>query len=75
MLTLYHLFSKHFCHDEYFEFTIYAISPQQAFDLEKKYAEKDPDSYYYFNEDITNWDIEEVTLSKPKVIQDSILYG
>lgn len=73
-MKLYHLFSKDFAHDDCFEFTVYAKSHQQAFNLAKEYAMR-YDDYYFFDDDITNWDIEEVKLEKPQIIQDSVLYG
>lgn len=73
-MRLYHLVSKECGHDEFFEFSVYAKSHQEAFNLAKKYAKYYKDDYD-FNGDISNWKVKEVTLDKPKVIQSSILYG
>lgn len=72
-MELYHLFSKHFGHDDYFEFTVFAGSHQQAFELAKKYASRD--GQFYFDDDISHWKIEAVSLDKAQVIQSSIFYG
>lgn len=73
-MKLYHLHVEECCHDEFFEFTVYANSHQEAFNLAKKYAEH-YSADYDFDDDISHWKIEAVKLNHPQVIQDSILYA
>lgn len=61
-------------YDEFIEFTVYARSHQQAFNLVKAYAKQWEDDYY-FDDDISHWKIEAVKLNHTQVIQDSILYA
>ena len=74
-MKLYHLTVNHCGHEDFFEFTVYAKSHQQAFNLAKTYAKQWEDDYYYFDDDISHWKIEVVKLDHPQVIQDSILYA
>ena len=74
-MKLYHLTpSVERGHEDFVEFTIYAKSHQQAFNLAKTYAKQWEDDYY-FDDDISHWKIEVVKLDHPQVIQDSILYA
>lgn len=74
-MKLYHLTpSVKRGHEDFVEFTIYAKSHQQAFNLAKDYAKQREDDYYFDN-DISHWKIELVKLDHPQVIQDSILYA
>ncbi|MBB1072354.1 hypothetical protein LMB63_09940 [Limosilactobacillus reuteri] len=73
-MKLYHLIVNHCGHEDFFEFTVYAKSHQQAFNLAKTYAKQWEDDYD-FDDDISHWRIEVVKLDHPQVIQDSILYG
>lgn len=73
-MKLYHLTVNKCGHEDFFEFTVYAKSHQQAFNLAKAYAKQWEDDYY-FDDDISHWKIEVVKLDHPQVIQDSILYA
>ncbi|MBB1109957.1 hypothetical protein H5S11_05705 [Limosilactobacillus sp. pH52_RY] len=73
-MKLYHLTVNECGHEDFFEFTVYAKSHQEAFNVARKYA-KPYENNYYFDEDISHWKIEVVELDRPKVIQESILYA
>lgn len=73
-MKLYHLYREKCGYDNFFEFTVYASSHQEAFNLAKKHA-KYYSADYDFDDNISHWKIEVVKLDKPQVIQDSILYG
>lgn len=72
-MKLYHLLYKSPEHDVYDEFVVYEKSHQDAFNLAKKLYGEDDD--YYFDDNISRWQIEAVELDKPKVVQWGINYG